>query len=405
MRSFLNSMRLPYAVWAIIVGTLFSRFGTAMISPYVTILLVNQKHLSLTWAGITLGGTYLSQAFGASLTGRILARFELFSLIKWSTYLYGAIFICLGIISMTMNNPWLVGSCFVLAFALMGFCRSIIETAGQTIISHITPAAQKNMAFSMRYTFINIGSALGPMVAILLGILNTNGVFFAAAICVSVYAIILKFTVHLREDSHPINQHNSFFALFKMIYKNTKLFCFIITMCLMYICFSQLETFFAYIANHYTGNTRIFAIMYAINGISIVLLQIPLVRFAEEFNLSYVIMVGIALLAIGVVGVVNATTHPMQYYISMIIFTLGEILSLSLIGMYIDQLATPENRHMYFGVSNFALMGRAFGPPLTVALCSYFGLQGGLYLIATLTLLGIPLLWLGRLESKPSVSH
>ena len=400
----LHKLQLPYAVLAIIIGTLLSRFGTAMILPYVTILLVQQKHLALYWSGLSIGLSYLAQAMGASLTGRFLADLEAFMLIKIATLVYAFTFIALGLLSIYGQNISLIGFGFILSFCIMGLCRSLIETTGQAIISEITPNTQKYFAFSLRYTCINIGTSLGPIIAIFLGILNTNFVFFVAAFFVASYAAILQLTVQLKDMPKHKAEHKTFFGLCRLLYQEKKLLYFILGSIFCFIGFSQMETLFAFITFHYTGSTHIFAIMYMINGAGIAVLQIPLVRLVKKFDLDNVIIAGALLLTIGLIGVITASTHPNFYYCSMFIFTLGEIFSLSLMGIYIDHLATPTTRHLYFGISNFSLLGRVCGPPLATALCTHFGLNTGLYLIAGITALSLPCIWLAK-HSANSISR
>lgn len=389
-------LRLPYAVLAIIMGTALSRFGTAMVLPYVTIFLVTQKDLDMSWAGITIGVSFLTEAFGASLTSRILSGFESFSLIKMATYLYAFVFILIGLISIYLENIWLIGVLFVFCFGVIGVCRSLIETMGQSIISHVTPTSEKNFAFSLRYTGINIGTSLGPLSAITLGVLNTNSVFFVAAFFVVLYAVILQLTVHIHDAPLHNDKHQTFFDLFRLFLIDKKLLYFVSAMILCLIGFTQMETLFAYVAFYYTGNTQVFAVMYLINGVCIVLLQMPLVKFIDEFNLENVMIFGFSLLAISLMGIAFSTTHPFLYYISMFVFTLGEIFTSSLMGLYIDTIARPENRYAYFGISNFSTIGSVIGPPLATILCGYFGLTIGLICIAVVTACGVPLIWLAK---------
>lgn len=388
----INFFRLPHIVMMVIIGTLISRFGTAMIIPYVTVVMVKTKHLPLYWAGIALGGSYLAQALFIPMSGRLLEKISPFNLIKISNAVYALLFIFLGLISKFVSAKYGLICSFIIGFFCIGICRSLIETIGQLIISHFSAASQKNLAFSLRYTFINIGTSLGPPIALVLGVLNTNNAFFAAAICIFLYFILLHKTVRIHKSDIHFTHHNLFNTL-KLFFLDKKLLFFVVASIFCYIGFSQMETLFAYIVTQETGKPHVFAVMYAINGITIIFLQMPLVRYVEKFDIHWAILSGIILMTIGILGVAFAATHPFSYYLSMIIFTLGEIFTLSLSGLYIDQLALPAYRYIYFGISNFTLLGRIIGPPLAGYLCHWFGLQFGLITVAGITLLAIPFVW------------
>lgn len=397
----LRILQLPYPVTVIAVGTLISRFGTSMVLPYITILLVQIKHLPIFLTGITIGCSYLAQAFGASLTGKLFSQDKPLKLMKTSLVIYALIFISMGFISEWINNRWIVGGGFIICFLLAGMCRSLIEATGLTMISHLTPSQLKSFAFSLRYTFINIGTSLGPLTAILLGILHTNIEFYLASTAILTYYLLLQFTVKMK--TFAFHTHANNLALtFKILISDRRLLYFTLAAILCYIGFSQQETLFAYIVYHYLASTHVFAVMYAINGITIVALQTSLVSYIEKFEIHYVLMMGILLLAIGLIGIAVSTIYVLAYYLSAFIFTLGEIFTLSLLSLYIDQLALPENRYAYFGISNFALLGRVTGPPLATLISHYVGLSHGLIVTACITLLGVPFIFLAK---KKTDSH
>jgi MFS family permease len=157
-----------------------------------------------------------------------------------------------------------------------------------------------------------------------------------------------------------------------------------------------MNTLFAYVTYHYALKSHVFVTMYVINGLCIILLQVPIGNYIKRFNICYVIVAGTILLAAGLFGIAFSGTHASLYYLNTFIFTLGEMCSLSLVGVYIDQLAKPEHRYIYFGISNFALIGSIIGPPLATFVCNYFSISAGLITAGIITLLGVPFILLAR---------
>lgn len=399
MINLFDKWRLPYPVFAIALGTLASRSGTAMVLPYVALLLTQLKHLPLYWAGIAIGGSYLAQALLVSFSASFFSNIHPFKLIKLSLCLYAAVFLLMGVVSELFSNSILVAISFIIGFLLVGCTRALIETTGQMIISELTPVAKKHYAFSLRYTFINIGTSCGPPIAIMLGILNTNFAFVGAACCVFIYFLLLQFTISNTDLIGKKSQQGGLLAAIKLLNIDKRLRYFILATIFCYIGFGQMEAMFAFVSYHFTHQTHVFAIMYAINGIVIILLQMPLVSYIKRFDIHRVIFVGILLLTSGLIGVAIAGIHVTVYYFSMILFTLGEIFSFSLIGLYIDQVADPSQRYNYFGLSNLALIGKISGPPLATWLCHFFGLRDGLLIIAIITMLAVPYILLAKRET------
>lgn len=380
-----GDFRLPYTVWAIAVGTLISRLGTSMVLPYITILLVHHKHVAVYWAGIIMGSLYLAQAFGASKMGNLLMHLSFLMTIKSAIFLYTLLFVMLGLLSQYIMTPILICLSFALCFILLGLCSSVIETISQVFISELTSIKQKYFAFSLRYTFINIGTALGPVVALVLGVLNTNITFFTAAIIIFCYYLLLEFTVNDPIGKPKKRKKIVFADKVRLVAKNKRLHYFIIATILCYIGFSQMDTLFAYVTYHYTNSPHVFVIMYAINGISIVMFQIPLIQVVRKINIHYIIFSGILLLSLGLIGVAIATIHPLTYYASMFIFTIGEIFTLSLVGLYTDKLARPEDRYLYLSISNLVLIGKVIGPLLATTLSHFVGIKTALMAVSGLT--------------------
>ena len=386
----LQSCYLPYPVIATVIGNLISRFGMAMVLPYLTIFLVDIKHMPFYWAGITLSAYFLSQAFGAAFIINLITRIEPIKLMKVSVFFYSFTFACMGLIDISTNNTHLIGYSFIVIALLSGLFRSIVETIGLSVISHSAPQEKKNFAFGLCYTCINVGTALGPLVAVALGIINTCMSFFAAAISIILYLFLIQITMKPEDFYIQPRQHSQFSSVINLMISDKKLLYFTIAMILYWVGYSQFGMLFAYLVHSFHLPKHVFAVMYAINGISIIFLQMPLTHHIKKFNINNVIAFGIFLTVIGISGIAVSTTHAYAYYTSMFVFTLGEIFTLSMVGYYIDQLAVSENRYTYFGISNFMLIGRVIGPPIAIAASHIVGINKGLIIISIITFFGTP---------------
>lgn len=398
--NFLKRFSLPYYVWVIIVGTFLSRFGTSMVLPYVSLLLVHNKGLPLYWAGIAISSSYLAQTISGFIGGYFSTKFDRFKTLKVTILFYAFLFFCMGAACQWLTNKFWVGSIFVLCWFLAGGCRSLIETVGQIVISYFTPIPQKHLAFSLRYTFINIGVSIGPLVALAVGVLTKNLAFWLTGICVFSYFVLLQMTVKNETLTTEKNNFPSFLTSMHTLVKDKQFLYFTCAAILTFVGLNQMETLFAYISYTNTGSTNVFAVMYCINAVTVVTLQMQMIQFTKKFNIHNVITCGIALITLGLIGVGFSGSHPFYYYLSGFIFTLGEILSFALVGLYIDLLAPSSHKEAYFGINTFVLCGIIFSSPLITWISYEFGVTTGIILAAVLTSVGIPLILAAKKVSE-----
>lgn len=394
MIKFLNRFNFSYTVWMIILGTFLSRFGTAIVLPYITIFLVHNKGLPLYWAGCAVGIGYLAQALTGFAGGFSSTRINHFTLLKITVLIYAAVFLCMGLSCQFIKNQILVGIAFIGCSFLGGICRSFIETIGQIIISDFTELDQKHSAFSIRYFFINVAVSIGPLIAFLLGITSTTNAFWVTTIFVFLYFAVIQFTIKPGTIAPKVNSHSlSFSKLITALLLDKQFLYFTICGVLIFLGFGQLETMFSYVSFIETGDAHVFAIMFLINGLTIVLFQLHLIDFIRRFDVHDVISVGVVFLVLGLLGVAFAGKVHFYYYLSMFVLTLGEILSISVISIYIDLMAPVSYKEIYFGITSFVLIGRVIGAPLATWTSHCLGLRPGMVLIAGITLLAVPMIW------------
>ncbi|CAN5320833.1 MFS transporter [soil metagenome] len=392
--------RLSLPTYIIIIGTFFSRFGTSVIFPYLTLYLASKKGLPLYWPGIAIGLSYFAHALSGFSAGYLASRYGYLKVLRLSIIFYAATFFLMGYAGHALTNKVLIGIIFIICCTLGGVVRSFIETIGQIIISDTTPLGQKHFAFSLRYTLMNVGSTLGPILAVILGIVITSASYFLAAILVIFYAFLLQ---KIAKSSHFTEMKQTtpppFFQSLYAIFRDKQCLYFVIAGIIGFIANSQMEALFAYVSFQNTGSNRVFVEMFAINTITVVLVQILLTEYTKRFDIHYVILSGLLFYTISLIGIALAGKVHFYYYLSMFIFTLGEILALSLVGIYIDTKMGRFSKEMCFGITSFVFIGNVIGSPLGTWLCYQWGIKGGLFAMVAITLLGIPFILAAKREA------
>jgi len=103
--------------------------------------------------------------------------------------------------------------------------------------------------------------------------------------------------------------------------------------------------------------------------------------------------------------------YPFLLVVAMVVFTIGEVMMFTMTDLFVDQIAKPHMKGLYFGAMGFTSIGNAFGPALGGFLFTVFGVSQGSYLftsLALLSFLGFPfLLYVAYLlkEKKQTVEY
>lgn len=159
MRAYLRSLNphLPRDVWILQAGGLANMFGNGVIGPFLIIYLHNVRGFSLGIAGLVVAtgslaafasgfvGGALSDRFGPRivLSGALVTAavaFSLFPLIRESWHAF------------TLN-------------LLVGVATGSFWPSQSTLLSSLTPPARRHAAFAQQRMTMNVGFALGALVA------------------------------------------------------------------------------------------------------------------------------------------------------------------------------------------------------------------------------------------------
>jgi MFS family permease len=106
----------------------------------------------------------------------------------------------------------------------------------------------------------------------------------------------------------------------------------------------------------------------SLNGVFVVLFELPLTRITQRFPSKPVMAVGYVLIGVGFALNAFASTIP-AFVVAMSIFTLGEIVAMPVSTAYIANLAPENLRGRYMGTFGFTWsLALMFGPAAGMAL-------------------------------------
>jgi MFS family permease len=159
VRAYLRSLnpQLPRDVWILQAGGFANMFGTGVVGPFLIIYLHNVRGISLGVAGLVVAanaGTALcSGLVGGALSDRIGPR----AVLSGALVVMAVAFALFPLI----RTPW-----HALALsALVGVGGGSFWPSQSTLLSSLTPQERRHAAFAQQRMTMNLGIALGGLVA------------------------------------------------------------------------------------------------------------------------------------------------------------------------------------------------------------------------------------------------
>ena len=359
----------PRGVMLLIVGAGIVTVARAMSMTFLAIELQQGFGLGPAMIGFLLGIGPLLGAIAAPFAGSIsdrIGRKAVLVLILMS--------IALAMIGMGLAGTVLV---FCLAQTCAAVAIAIYGPISRALMSDICPEPVRLKYFSWRYTASNVGWTIGPMIGIAAGAATTTLFVFAGA----VYAV-LAFSLHLLHLPSVERTHDShastlmpLVASIKVTMGDPRLIYFVAGGTLLIAVYGQWSATLApYLSANIAGGVEIFAYLVSING-AVVLLGNPAARrFIERVGALPALIIGCVLFTVSQIGFLSSSAL-VGFAVSMVVFTLGEILVVPSEYILVDAISNEENRGSFYGAHALSSAGSFLGSTL-----------GGL----TLGLLGAP---------------
>ncbi|MBS8266657.1 MFS transporter [Mesobacillus boroniphilus] len=344
-------------VWVLLSGTVLARGSAFATLPFLAIYLSRNLDLHPVLIGITIGISPLSGVIGGFLGGHLSDRFGrkpvmIGSLFSMSLVYFGF---------MIAETPgW-----FIVLNALNGLSGSFFEPTGQALIADLTEKSKRMRAFSLRYTAINIGASVGPLLGAYLAVVSAKSAFMVTGVMYFIYVLILALMMKKYSMGNPASDKASKVTIassLKIIGKDKALRYLILGTIIINFGYSQMESNVPqYLESTIANGVFVYSVMLSINAVMVVLLQMPISHFAEKFKTMQVMMAGAVFLSVGMLAF-GFVTGWYTGILAIVFITIGEILIFPSSSYLVDQLATDELRGTYFGAAQFRRIGHFLGP-------------------------------------------
>jgi predicted MFS family arabinose efflux permease len=348
----------PADFWILWSGILVNRIG-GLAFPFLSFFLISRGvPQNVAAAAVScwgIGG--LSAAFfGGWSADRIGRKF---------TLLIGLILSALAMFAISWCKPlFLVYAC---AF-LTGFAFDFQRPAVSAAVADLVPASDRVRAYALNYWAINIGASIAPLIGGVLATISFHFLFsFDGTTSLLYFAIILFCFREPRQ--HVQGVRRSPFAAFR----DRRLVLLFGLACLLTGQFFQAYSTLPLVMSQKGLDAGDFSRALVTNGITVVLLSIPISRFLQRW--SPATGLGIAAICTGTGFFLTQFAHTTpEYAATIFIWTLGEIAIASTTPALISRIAPPGQQGVYQGSYSMSWsFGILLGPTVGGFVLQIFG--------------------------------
>jgi MFS family permease len=399
--SALNRLFAPYrglgsSLWSMFGATMINRFGD-FVGPFLALYLTRRLGFDAARTGLLVAVVAASAAAGALLSGRIADRVGRKRALIACHSMAAAINLSMSFLFGFEWAPWLM----VAETFFRGGARPLISA----LIADLAPAERRKEAFGLQYWSINVGVAVGPLVAAFLFDRSLPWLFRGDALCTLASVAVVARGVRApcpadraSEDGRCLERKLE--RKLELKDERGALRAFAARPILLLYCVIGLASSVTYSQTGFAlpltlsaslGDlgTAFFGSMLSLNAIIVILLSIPLARlFRSRSPLScmavssgaYVLGFGMLALPLGKAGFVAST----------IVWTVGEIIAAVNMGVFVAKHSPVNWRASFQSFTGLFLQGGwSLGPliagPLiaasgfpslwaaTAALCALWG--------------------------------
>ncbi|MFD7642342.1 MDR family MFS transporter [Kitasatospora sp. NPDC059795] len=358
---------LPRQFWWLWTSTLVNRLGGFVVT-FLALYLTVERGYSAAYAGLVAGlfgaGSAVAAIGAGVLTDRLGRRPTLLAA-QVSTAVFTAV------LAFT-DGPVAIA---VVAF-LAGLANNASRPAVSAMIADLVPAADRVRAYSLNYWAINIGFGASGAVA---GLIATHGyltLFLLDALttllcAVVVFAKVPETLAHAEAEAaeEPSGPPIGLGAVFG----DGRFMAVVGVNLLLALVYQQGSTTLAMDMGRHGISSSQYGLLVSLNGVLIVLLQLPLTRLMEGRDRTALLAAGALLTGWGFGLTAVAGSSVALYAMTVVVWTLGEIVSTPTMMALVAEQSPARARGRYQGVYSLSWSLASFVGPMAGGLLLQYG--------------------------------
>jgi MFS family permease len=327
---------LPRPAWILFFGIFLNKFGT-FVMPFLTLYLT-QRGFSLREAGLAMSayglGSVLAGVIGGVLADKIGRR----KTIALSMFSVAAAMLLLSqarSLGAIMAAAWLA--------ALTG---ELYRPASNALLADLTPAELRVTAYAAYRLAFNAGFAFGPAAAGLLAARNFSWLFAGDAATSVLFGLVAW--LGLPRGWPARRAAGSGWGDLKALARDGRLRRLLGGAFVIGLVFLQITSTFSLHLARLGFAASTYGLILSLNGVLVVLCELPLTSWTGRFPARRVIAAGYVLIGIGFS--LNAFAGSLPVLVAgVVIFTFGEMAAMPMTSASIAGLAPEDLRGRYMG--------------------------------------------------------
>ena len=370
-----DAYRLRF-IYFLIAGTGLVAVARAMSLSFLAVKLQQSFGLGPAAIGMLLGIGPLLGALAAPFAGTISDRIG-----RQRVLVLALVITAVSLVAMGLAQSV---EAFCAAQIISAVAIAIYEPVSRALMSDVCPPEHRLKYFSWRYSAVNAGWAVGPLIGVAAGTAFAV-LFTTAGIVYAVFALALNMlSIPTEASAAPAPDkpaRPSVLQSMAAAMRDPRLAFFVAGGIFATAVYGQWSATLAPYLSTMDGGIEIFAYLVSINGAVVLLGSAIARRCIERVGALNALVIGCLLFFAGEIGFLLSPGF-LGLAIAMVIFTIGEIFVVPSEYMLVDGIATASNRGSYFGAHSFAMIGNFFGPALGGMMLAAFGASGMFLLFA-----------------------
>jgi MFS family permease len=336
--SLLSRLRaLPRPVWILFLGTFLNKFG-AFVLPFLTLYLT-QRGFTLNDAGLAISAYGVGGLMASALGGHLADAIGRRKTIALSMFSVAA---AMMLLSQSKSLPAIIAATWLAALT-----GELYRPASSALLADLVPPELRVTAYAGYRMAFNAGFAFGPAMA---GFLAVRGYFwlFAGDAATSVLFGLIALAALPR--GLPIRREKSgWLGDVKALAGDAKFVRILCAAFLIALVFLQMISTYSLHVTRLGFPAATYGLILSFNGALVVFCELPLTSLTRRFPSRVVMAAGYLLVGAGFS--LTAFAHSMPALVAcVVIFTLGEMVSMPVSSAYIADLAPTHLRGRYMGM-------------------------------------------------------
>ena len=334
---------LYWGLWLAILILWMGRFVTSFLSIYLVSALRLDEGVVGTVVAMYGFGAIIGCLFGGALSDRFGRQ---------SMIIIGEIGAAAALLVVSvLADPVALGA----ALFVYGAFASLPSPAIAAYIADVVPPKRQQRAYVLQSWAINFGYAIGPIVANQLIKISYSLMFYVeAAVMIAVTILLIVFfreVRHLTTSAPAARPEGAMSRNWRRVLTDTPFLGFSLLMFGYFLVYFQSTSGLPIAMTDLGLGLGDYSVLLTINGGMLCLLQIPAMKLFARMGNSRVLVMGLAVTAIGYA--VQAVAHSWGgFAIAVVLWTLGELGTFPIATTTVAAMAPATARGTYQGVYN-----------------------------------------------------